>query len=141
MAGQAASTGGRLYSFCGINIDWDYAIEEMHRCLGELGMKGVKMHFQYQDTDVTAQEAKLDEIYDVLAQYGVPALIHPPFHERGHNWTLFRLSLRNPNTVIIWAHALSDDVRTIERYAAYYKNWEGPRNLYLETSLFDGVTY
>lgn len=56
VAREVARFPDRLVAFCGINPLKDYAVEEMNRCAGMPGVKGVKLHFGNSGVDLRKPE-------------------------------------------------------------------------------------
>jgi predicted TIM-barrel fold metal-dependent hydrolase len=77
-ARECAKYPDRLYSFLSINPRRDYAIEEIDRCVKDLGLKGLKLHFTNSNVDLRDPEhlAKLQKVLAHADELGLPVLIH-----------------------------------------------------------------
>jgi predicted TIM-barrel fold metal-dependent hydrolase len=49
IASEASQSARRLIPFMSVNPKRDYAVEELSRCVGQLGMRGLKVHFANSD--------------------------------------------------------------------------------------------
>ena len=67
-----------LAGFAGINPLRPYALDEIKRCVEQLHLAGIKMHFQNNTIDITQAETrqKLQPVFQYLASNNVPVLIH-----------------------------------------------------------------
>lgn len=67
-----------LYGFCGINPNWKFAIDEVSRCIDDLKLDGIKMHFQANKIDLhdSTTTINLNSIFKKLSIQSKPALIH-----------------------------------------------------------------
>ena len=77
-ANEVARFPDRLTAFFSINPLKDYAIREMDRCIDQLKMQGLKLHFTNSNVDLREPE-HLERVKDVLthaAQREVPGLFH-----------------------------------------------------------------
>ena len=78
VAGLAIDYPGILIPFCGVNPKKDYAISEIDRCVDELGMVGLKLHFSNSEVDLTDSE-QLGWVQDVIAHTSsraLPVVLH-----------------------------------------------------------------
>jgi len=75
---QVAASGGRLIGFCSANPLRSVALEELERCLGLPGMKGVKLHFGNAGISLrdSAHAARLVQVFTLAERLRVPVLAH-----------------------------------------------------------------
>ena len=96
----AARSEGRLIPFVRLDLN-ESPIDEATRCL-DLGARGIKLHPRAQK--FTASDARLEPVFALAAERGVPILIHggrglPPIADG-----LRGLVDRNPGATLIIAH-------------------------------------
>jgi predicted TIM-barrel fold metal-dependent hydrolase len=77
-AAEVANHPARLTAFLSLNPKRPYAIEEIDRCVDELGMRGVKMHFwnsvvNLRDAD---ELAAVTRTFEHVARRGLPVVVH-----------------------------------------------------------------
>jgi predicted TIM-barrel fold metal-dependent hydrolase len=96
-----------FYSFCYLNPAHDPAFlaRETERCIGELGMRGIKLWIA-----VNARDRRLDPIAELAAHHGVPIFFHAwyktvqrVYHESSPA-DIRDLALRHPQTTIAMLH-------------------------------------
>jgi predicted TIM-barrel fold metal-dependent hydrolase len=81
-AAQAARYPGRLIAFCSFNPLKDYAIQELKRCAGSPGARGIsrgiKLHFGNSDVqlDDPAHVARLREVFAAANDNGMAIVVH-----------------------------------------------------------------
>lgn len=77
-AAQAARYPDRLVAFCGIGPLREYAEEEVRRCGSELGMPGIKLHFQSSDVNLhdSSHLAQVRRIFEVANELGLAIVVH-----------------------------------------------------------------
>lgn len=77
-ATEVAKYPDRLIAFCGINPLRDGALDEIDRCVDELGMKGVKLHLPASGVDMKLPEhvEALSAVFDRIAERDLPVLMH-----------------------------------------------------------------
>jgi len=77
-SGQVSASGGRLIGFCSANPLRPAALEELERCLGLPGMKGVKLHFGNAGISLrdSTHAARLVQVFTLLERLRVPVLAH-----------------------------------------------------------------
>lgn len=95
----------RILGYCTAN-PWyrDVAVAEVDRCLGELGMKGFKLHPPMQGFDVGNSEL-MDPLMERVAHYGVPIIIHCGLRVHDNPWRLGILADHHPSVTVIMAHS------------------------------------
>ena len=75
---QVAASGGRLIGFCSANPLRAAALEELDRCLGLPGMRGIKLHFG--NAGITLRDsshaARIAQVFRLAAQRGAAVLVH-----------------------------------------------------------------
>lgn len=72
-AAQVAEQNDRLIMFGSVHPDAEDFEDEIER-IKDLGLKGIKLHPDYQGFLV--DDPKLDELYDCIAQSGLPLVLH-----------------------------------------------------------------
>jgi predicted TIM-barrel fold metal-dependent hydrolase len=80
---------------------YDDSVRELTRLERDPRFVGVKIHCSYAQTPT--DDRSLRRLFDVIAEYGLPVLIHP----LGANWpeALVEIAAEHPNLPIIAAHA------------------------------------
>ncbi|MBX3010071.1 MAG: amidohydrolase family protein [Caldilineaceae bacterium] len=104
------------YSFCYLNPAHDPAFirEELDRCIGDYGMKGIKLWIA-----VNARDARLAAVMEGARRHQVPVLHHAWYKATGYVYNestpadLRDLALRFPDVPIIMAHLNGCGVRGI----------------------------
>lgn len=132
-AKQVQTEHEALFCFGSIHPDAPDALEELYR-IRELGLKGVKLHPDYQNFFVN--EERLYPIYETIAKLGLPVTFHAGWDPLSPDCIhampeeLAKVADAFPSLTIIAAHMggmrLSDDV---ERYLV------GKPNVYLDFSM------
>jgi uncharacterized protein len=92
----------RMVAFATVDPRHPAAGEEIERCVGEHGMRGVKLHPWLQG--FSAHDAGLGAVCDTASRLGIPILFHdgtPPFSTPLQLATLAR---RHPETSIVLGH-------------------------------------
>ena len=77
-SGQVSASGGRLIGFCSANPLRPAALDELQRCLGLPGMKGIKLHFGNAGISLrdSAHAARLAEVFTLAERLRAPVLAH-----------------------------------------------------------------
>lgn len=77
-AAEVAKHPDRLIGFCGIHPLRGLALDEIDRCIDELGMGGVKLHLADSKLDLRQAEHvdALSAVLDHVGERGVPVLMH-----------------------------------------------------------------
>jgi predicted TIM-barrel fold metal-dependent hydrolase len=125
----AARSGGRLIPFVRLDLN-ETPIEEATRCL-DAGARGIKLHPRAQRFD--AADERLAPVFALAAERRVPILIHggrglPPIAAG-----LAGLVERNPDAMLIIAHAGIADLAQLARAMS------GRRNVFFDTSTWSPV--
>jgi predicted TIM-barrel fold metal-dependent hydrolase len=97
----AAQSNGRVVPFCRLNLTGD-PLTEARRAIS-LGARGIKLHPRAQAFSV--DDERLDPIFAIAAEHKLPILIHagrgmPPIGDQ-----LATAAERNPDAILILAHA------------------------------------
>jgi predicted TIM-barrel fold metal-dependent hydrolase len=77
-AAEAAKAPARLIPFASVNPKREYALEEVKRCVEQLHMRGVKLHFANSDIRLRHREHR-ERVFEVLryaAGQNVPVVAH-----------------------------------------------------------------
>ena len=125
----AARSGRRLIPFVRLDLN-ESPLEEAARCL-DLGARGIKLHPRAQRFDAT--DERLAPVFALAAERRVPILIHggrglPPIASG-----LAKLVERNPDVMLIIAHAGIADMAHLARAMA------GRRGVFFDTSTWSPV--
>lgn len=77
-AAQVARHPDRLVAYCGIDPLWEWAVEEVRRCGGELGMRGVKMHFRSAGVDIldADHQQRVRAVFRAAHELGMGLVVH-----------------------------------------------------------------
>jgi predicted TIM-barrel fold metal-dependent hydrolase len=75
---QVVASNGRLIGFCSMNPLRPPALDELQRCLGLPGMKGVKLHFGNAGISLrdSAQATRLVQVFALAERLRAPVLVH-----------------------------------------------------------------
>lgn len=74
---QAAQFPDRLVPFCSFNPVRSHAITELRRCAA-MGMRGLKLHFDNSDVDLTnpAHAERVEAVFAAANRLGLPIVVH-----------------------------------------------------------------
>lgn len=77
-AAEAAKAPSRLIPFASVNPKREYALEEVKRCIEQLNMRGVKLHFANSDVRLRDPEHRhrVIEIFRYAADRSIPVVAH-----------------------------------------------------------------
>ncbi len=77
-AAQVARYPDRLVAFCGIAPLRDYAEAEIRRCATDLGMPGIKLHFQSSGVNLHDPDhlARVRRVFEVANELGLAIVVH-----------------------------------------------------------------
>lgn len=106
----------QAYSFCYLNPAHDPAFirAELDRCVGDFGMKGIKLWIA-----VNARDARLDVVMEGARRHNLPVLHHAWYKATGYVYNestpadVRDLALRFPDVPIIMAHLNGCGVRGV----------------------------
>jgi len=75
---QVSASRGRLIGFCSANPLRASALEELERCLGLPGMRGIKLHFGNSGISLrdSSHAARVAQVFALAERRGVPVLVH-----------------------------------------------------------------
>lgn len=111
LAAQIASHSDRLFGTCGVNPLKDYAIAELDRCVGQLGLRGLKLHFANSGIDLRdpAHVARVQAIFREANRLRVPIIAHlwvpgPNYGRADAEIFLDQILPQAPNVVVQIAH-------------------------------------
>jgi uncharacterized protein len=118
----------RLIGFARVNPNLGKAaLEMLDRCLDDYGMRGIKLHPDW-DSFYMANTQAVDPIFSIAARRKVPVLIHAGYPLRAQPLLFLRYAERFPSVSIILAHMahrlVADAIAVAERAS----------NIYLESS-------
>ncbi|MCL2563861.1 MAG: amidohydrolase family protein [Oscillospiraceae bacterium] len=93
----------RIVGHAYINPRDPKAIDEVHRCLGELKMRGVQLH-SWKHGYYPENTPALDGILDVIESYGVPVLVHTGTAPLSlpQQWAIY--AERHPGVTFVFEH-------------------------------------
>ena len=128
-----ASQKGNILSFGSVHPDDPQSIEEIHR-IKEMGLKGIKLHPDYQDFFV--DEQRLFPIYETMQKLKLSVTFHAGFdplspdliHARPE--AIARVSDFFPDLTIIAAHMGGYNL-----YEEVLEHLAGKKNVYFDTSM------
>ncbi|MEP7324266.1 MAG: amidohydrolase family protein [Saprospiraceae bacterium] len=138
-----------LYGFCGINPNWDFALSETKRCIEDLEMDGIKLHFQCNKINIndSLTHSKISEILKYLSNKDRPVLIHlngTDLYEGQHIAQDFIKNFLNnaDEQTIIFAHSggpgglTSFNIEVLKEFDHFFKTNKYNRNkkIYFELS-------
>lgn len=120
----------QAYSFCYLNPAHDPAFirAELDRCVGDYGMKGIKLWIA-----VNARDPRLDVVMEGARRHNLPVLHHAWYKSTGYVYNestpadVRNLALRFPDVPIIMAHLNGCGVRGVLDIKAL-------PNVYIDTS-------
>jgi len=147
---QVAASGGRLIGFCGANPLRPAALAELERCLGQPGMRGIKLHFGNGGVTLRdpAHAARMAEVLTLAERRGAAVLNHmrarggANFGAEDARLFLDRLVAVAPSIEIVVAHfggsgpgypAQADSVMAVFAAAAE-RNDPRMRNVYFDVA-------
>jgi predicted TIM-barrel fold metal-dependent hydrolase len=118
---------GRLIGFGRANPNWGRAaVDELDRCLGQYGMRGIKLHPDWDSFFLGGP--LVGPILELAADRQVPVLVYSGYPLRAQPLQILKYAERFPSVPIILGHMAyrmaSDAIAVAER----------ARNIYLETS-------
>jgi predicted TIM-barrel fold metal-dependent hydrolase len=109
-ASLVKSNPGRFYGMCSVSVHHEGALEEVARCVNELGLSGLKMHMFADSINLNDPQnvALIDGFFKQAASLrkGLPVLIDFNWMDDSQTTTMMQLAMTNPDTTIIMAHGL-----------------------------------
>jgi uncharacterized protein len=132
----AAASGGRIFSFCGVDPRRTNAVALLRRAIEEWGARGLKLYptngFYPDDVELCYP------LYDVVMEYGMPVLLHQGHSGRGqkskfgHPMHVDAVAADYPELPIVLGHSGRWEGWSHEAFAvAIYKT-----NVHLDISLW-----
>lgn len=120
---------------CGLGIinpyEYDKAMEEVHRIMGELGLKGLLFHPTFQG--ILPNHPLIIDILEELSKYPkAVVMVHTTGGEPGEPWRLGELAERFPSLTFISAHP-SVSVGQLGQHISFCRRL---KNLYVDTALW-----
>jgi len=98
-----SADSARLIPFCTVHPRYPNAIEELRRCVIELGMKGVKLHPWAQC--FSPVEICVDELGEEMESLGVPVEFHDGTPPYSAPLQIAHFAMRHPRLKVILGHA------------------------------------
>ncbi len=111
-----ATDPARLIPFCTVHPRYPNAIDELHRCIGTLGMKGVKMHPWAQG--FSPVEPMMDALGEEIEALGVPVEFHDGTPPNSSPLQIAYFAERHPRLTVILGHGGLHDLWQEAVYAA-----------------------
>ncbi len=124
---DAAASDGRLLPFVRLDLE-DHPVEEARRVL-DIGARGIKLHPRAQRFSVG--DDRLDPVFALSAEYGVPILIHAGRGMPKIADDLEALVSAHPRAPLIIAHGGVADLERLTGHLA------GRAGVYFDTSVFN----
>ena len=93
----------RIVGYGIINPREENAVDEVKRCMTELGMKGIKMH-SWKHGYYPENMSNLDPVIDAIEQYHVPILTHTGASPLSTPQQWAAVAEKHPNQVFVFAH-------------------------------------
>jgi predicted TIM-barrel fold metal-dependent hydrolase len=109
----AANSGGRIVSFCGVDPRRPGAAELLRTAIEEWGAKGLKL---YPTNGFAPDDPILHPLYDIVAEYGMPVLLHG-----GHSGRRQKSKFGHPMLV----DAAAADYPDVPFIIGHSGRWEG----------------
>ncbi len=106
----------RLIPFCTIHPRYPNAVEELRRCVLDLGMRGLKLHPWTQA--FSPNDAMMDPIGEELSSLGIPVLFHDGTPPNSSPMQVAYFAMRHPKVPVILGHAGLHDLWKEAVYAA-----------------------
>jgi predicted TIM-barrel fold metal-dependent hydrolase len=117
-------------------LDGIQSVDEVDRCMSQLGMRALVWHHRFQAT--VLDHEMMDHYLERLREYGAPALIHIVCDSKLEApWRLERLADRHPQTTFVALDAFSAPDHS--QWMAYIA--EKHHNILFETALMVSVTH
>lgn len=122
----------RLIGFCWVNPHFgESALEELDRCITELGYVGLKLHPKQEYFSIDSR--MVDPVIEKAAYYNIPVIVHTEMWVRGDEpWRLVNLCKRFPEVTFFMGH-MGQDGGSVQRLTIPQIARE-VENLVLETS-------
>jgi hypothetical protein len=125
----AAADPARRIGFMSVHPDAPDALDELQRCVEDLGLKGIKLGPNYQNFDPLGENA--ERVYAEAERRGLPILFHQgasPIRTAplrfAHPLTIDEVALRHPELRIVMAHMghpwQADTIVTIRKHPHVY---------------------
>jgi uncharacterized protein len=110
----------RLIPFCTVHPRYPNAVEELRRCVEDLGMKGVKLH-PWAQAFSPNDPLLMDPIGEEMARLGVPVVFHDGTPPNSSPMQIAHFAARHPTVTVILGHGGLHDlwkeaVLAVERY-------------------------
>jgi predicted TIM-barrel fold metal-dependent hydrolase len=106
----------RLIPFCTIHPRYPNAVEELRRCVLDLGMRGLKLHPWTQA--FSPNDAMMEPVGEALAELGIPVLFHDGTPPNSSPMQVAYFAMRHPTVPVILGHAGLHDLWKEAVYAA-----------------------
>lgn len=94
---------GRLIPFCTVHPRYPNAVQELRRCIEDLGMKGVKLH-PWAQAFAPTDPAMMDPVGAEMARLGVPVVFHDGTPPYSSPLQIAHFALRHPTVPVILGH-------------------------------------
>lgn len=136
----AADDPGRRIGFCSVDPDAPDVMDELERCVGDLGLRGMKLGPNYQDFDPLGEAAR--RVYTFAEDRGLPIVFHQgtsPMRSAplryAHPLVMDEIAILHPELRIVMAHLghpwQADTITVIRKHphvyadvsAGFYRPW------------------
>lgn len=146
VAAFAGAAPDRRIGFLSVHPEVEGAEDELERCRGDLGLKGVKLGPNYQDFDPLGPAAL--RIYGLAERHGLPILFHQgasPVRDAplrfAHPLVMDEVAIRFPELRVVMAHMghpwQRDTIVTIRKHPHVYADVSGL--FYRPWSFYEGM--
>ena len=110
VASLARTKPDRFIGMCSVSVHHAGALDEVERCIKDLGLSGLKLHLFADNVNLNVPEnvALIDSFFKKVAEMkkGLPVLIDFNWMDAGQTITMMQMVVGNPDTNVIMAHGL-----------------------------------
>ncbi|HKX57324.1 MAG TPA: amidohydrolase family protein, partial [Xanthomonadales bacterium] len=139
VAGLVKAHPDKFLGLCGVQPSQPWAMEEIDRCINQLGLHGLKLHLYATPLDLTDEEdaAILAAVFKKAAEVkkGLPVLMDFNWMDDAQTAALMVMAMSNPDVNIVMAHGLGHHYKEYVNVALFRKMMPGGlNNLYADIS-------
>ena len=110
LASLVSANPDRFYGMCSVSVHHAGALDEVERCIKDLGLSGLKLHLFADNVNLNVLEnvALIDSFFKKVAEMkkGLPVLIDFNWMDAAQIVAMMQTAMANPDTTIIMAHGL-----------------------------------
>ena len=110
LASLVSANPDLFYGMCSVSVHHAGALDEVERCIKDLGLSGLKLHLFADNVNLNVPEnvALIDSFFKKVAEMkkGLPVLIDFNWMDAGQTITMMQMVVGNPDTNVIMAHGL-----------------------------------